>query len=359
MSFTNPGLLWLLLLLPFVGLLYWGARASRLRRLRKFGDPERLQVLMPEASRYMPAVKLTLGLTVLGFMVIILARPRANDTLADAARQQESSRGIEAVVCFDVSNSMLASATDDPAGTSRLERSKQLFEQLLKKMRDDKVGLVVFAGEAYTQLPVTSDYVSAQMFMHNLAPSMVGTQGTDIDAAISMASSLFTPNSKVGKAIIIITDGEAFDGDATAAASRAARNGIMVDVVGVGTEKGAPIPLTQQKDRFFVDETGQTVMTALDATTAAEIAKAGGGVYVNANEPGALTTLDKSLDKLAKEEFMRTTVSPAAELFPLFTWMTLVLLMIYMFTVTRKISWLSRINFFTSKPTSDANKHEA
>lgn len=359
MSFTNPGLLWLLLLIPFVGLLYWGARASRLGKLRRFGNPERLQVLMPEASHYMPVVKLALGLVVLGLMVVILARPRANDTLADAARQQESTRGIEAVVCFDVSNSMLASSTDDPAGMSRLERAKQLFDQLMKKMRDDKVGLVVFAGEAYTQLPVTSDYVSAQMFMNNLSPKMVGTQGTDIDAAISMASSLFNPSKKVGKAIIIITDGESFDGDATAAAARAARSGIMVDVVGVGTEKGAPIPLTQEKDRFFVDENGQTVITTLDATSAAEIAKAGEGVYVNANEPGALTTLDKSLDKLAKEEFIRTTVSPAAELFPLFTWMALVLLMIYMFTVTRKISWLSKIDFFTRKPKSDANNHEA
>lgn len=359
MSFTNPGLLWLLLLIPFVGLLYWGARASRLRRLRRFGDPERLQALMPEASRYMPAVKLSLGLAVLALMVVILARPRANDTLADAARQQESSRGIEAVICFDVSNSMLASSTDDPAGISRLERAKQLFEQLVKKMRDDKVGLVVFAGDAYTQLPVTTDYISAQMFIHTLSPSMVDTQGTDIDAAISMASSLFSPDTKAGKAIIIITDGEAFDGNATAAASRAASNGIVVDVVGVGTEKGAPIPLTNEKDRFFVDENGQTVITTLDATTAAEIAKAGGGIYVNANEPGALTALDKSLDKLAKEEFMRTTVSPAAELFPLFTWMAIVLLLIFMFTVTRKISWLSRINFFTRKPTSDASNHEA
>lgn len=356
MSFTYPGLLWLLLLLPFVGLLYWGACMSRRRKLRRYGNPVQLQTLMPEASHYMPGVKLALGLAVLGLMVVMLARPRAKDTLADAARQQESSRGIEAVVCFDVSNSMLASSTDDPKGMSRLERAKQFFDRLLKTMRDDKVGLVVFAGEAYTQLPVTTDYVSAQMFMNNLSPGMVGTQGTDIDAAISMASSLFTPETKAGKAIIIITDGEAFDGDATAAAGRAAHNGIQIDVVGVGTEKGAPIPLTTAKDRFFEDERGQTVITSLDAKTAAEIAKAGGGIYVNCNDPRALISLDKSLDKLAKEEFMRTTVSPAAELFPLFTWMALVLLMIYIFTVTRKISWLSRFNFFTRKTASDAKK---
>ncbi len=359
MSFTNPMLLWLLLLLPLMALLYWGARVSRRRKLARYGNPGRLQGLMPRASRYMPVVKLLLGLAVLGLMVVVLARPRAKDTLADAARQQESSRGIEAVVCFDVSNSMLASSTDDPKGISRLERAKQLFEQLLKKMRNDKVGLVVFAGEAYTQLPVTADYVSAQMFTQNLSPSMVGTQGTDIDAAISIASGLFTPETKSGKAIIIITDGESFDGDATGAAARAAHNGIQVDVIGVGTEKGAPIPLTKDKERFFVDENGQTVMTALDAATAAQIAEAGKGVYVNANEPGALVVLDKSLDKLAKEEFMRTTVSPAAELFPLFTWLAVILLIIYLFTVTRKIAWLSRINFFTRKPTSEAQNHEA
>ena len=347
-SFAYPKLPYLLLLVPAVGGLFWLSRVARRRKLRRYGNPEVLAALMPEASLYMPWVKLALSLVALSLLVIVLARPRASATLEESARETETSRGIEIMLCLDVSNSMLASATDDPRGISRLDRAKHLLERLIKSMRDDKVGLIVFAGDAYTQLPVTADRISAQMFVNGVSTEMVPTQGTAIGAAIDMAMDSFTPDDKGGKAIVIITDGENFEDDAVQSAKRAASAGIQVDVIGLGSGKGAPIIINRSTNEYMKDSQGNQVVTRLNEEEAQKIADAGKGAFINGSSNNAVADLDSKLDTLAKSDFMRTTFSPQAEQFPVFAWLALIFLVIEAMTVTRKISWLKKITFFST-----------
>lgn len=351
-SFAYPELLYLLLIIPVAVGLFWLARVSRIRRLQRFGRPEVLDSLMPDASRYMPWVKLAVSMLALAFLIIVLARPRATASLEESARETETSRGIEVMICLDVSNSMLASSTDDPQGIPRLDRAKHLLEQLVKSMRDDRVGLIVFAGDAYTQLPITSDYISAKMFINSVSTTMVPTQGTAIGAAIDMALNAFTPDEKCGRAIIVITDGENFEDDAVDAAKRAADAGVIVDVVGLGTAGGAPIIIDRYKGVYMQDDEGKQVITALNEGEAQKIAKAGKGIYVQGSSLSAVGDVDRHLNTLAKKDFMRTTFSPQSEQFPVFAWIALILLIIDALTVTRKISWLRKISFFTNKSQS-------
>lgn len=353
-TFAYPHLLYLLLLIPAaLGLFIW-ARISRLRKLRRFGNPETLAPLMPEVSRYMPCVKLVFSLLIIGILVIILARPRATGGLDEDSADTETTRGIEVMVCLDVSNSMLASSTDDEAGIGRLQRAKFILEKLIDKMHNDKVGLIVFAGDAYTQLPITSDYISAKMFINNISTDMVPTQGTAIGAAIDMAMNSFTPDDKMGKAIIVITDGENFEDNAVEEAGRAANAGIQVDVIGLGSGRGVRIPIG--RNNYMINpSTGEEVLTKLDDATASEIAKAGKGIFINGAASSAVNDIDKKMDELEQGEFSRKTFSPQSEQFPVFAWIALLLLVTDTIVVTRKISWLKKYRFF-SKEEEGGNK---
>lgn len=346
-SFVYPTLLYLLLLIPaIVGLWFW-ARWSGKRNLRKFGNIAILSHLMPDASKYMGGVKLAVEMVALAAMIIALARPIANNTGAEGASETVTSRGIELMVCLDVSNSMLASSTNNPSGQSRLNKAKNILEKIIDKMSNDKIGLIVFAGDAYTQLPITSDYISAKMFLSSINTGIVPTQGTAIGTAIDMAASSFTPDSDMPKAIVVITDAENFEDDAVGAAKSAEKSGIRVDVVGVGTTEGAPIPLNSSHTEFMRDENGQEVITALNETMGEEIAKAGGGIYLNANNPSVVTDLDDNLNNLGDAEFTRKHHSPAAEQFNILAWIALVFVVIDLFILNRKIKWLTRYNFFS------------
>ncbi len=353
-TFAYPHLLYLLLLIPAaLGLFIW-TRISRLRKLRRFGNPETLAPLMPEVSRYMPWVKLVFSLLIIGVLVVILARPRATGGLDEDSADTETTRGIEVMVCLDVSNSMLASSTDDEAGISRLQRAKFILEKLIDKMHNDKVGLIVFAGDAYTQLPITSDYISAKMFINNISTDMVPTQGTAIGAAIDMAMNSFTPDDKMGKAIIVITDGENFEDNAVEEAGCAANAGIQVDVIGLGSGRGVRIPIG--RNNYMINpSTGEEVLTKLDDATASEIAKAGKGIFINGAASSAVNDIDKKMDELEQGEFSRKTFSPQSEQFPVFAWIALLLLVTDTIVVTRKISWLKKYRFF-SKEEEGGNK---
>ena len=239
-NFANPQLLYLLLIVPVIAGLYFLGRSARRRKLKKFGKLNIIQNLMPDASRYMPGVKIIIELLAVVFIIIAIARPYATNS-DFGAKEEETSAGIEVMICFDLSNSMLASSTDDPKGISRLQRAKVILEKLLDKLGNDKVGLIVFAGDAYTQLPITSDFISAKMFINNLNTDAVPTQGTAIGAALNMAINSFTPDSDFQKAIILITDAENFEDNAMEEANRAADAGIQVDVIGLGTGKGIQI----------------------------------------------------------------------------------------------------------------------
>ncbi|MCI9608093.1 MAG: VWA domain-containing protein [Muribaculaceae bacterium] len=348
-SFANPHLLYLLIVVPVLGLLYALACYRRKRALEKFGKLSVLQSLMPDASRYMGWVKTTLALCALTFIIIALARPY---TPSDQPKSddEQTARGIEVMLCVDVSNSMLASSTDDPGGVSRLQRAKFLLERLIDKMHDDKVGLIVFAGDAYTQLPITSDYISAKMFLNGITTDMVPTQGTAIGAALDMAINSFTPESEFQKAIVLITDGENFEDNATEVAKRAADAGIEVDVIGIGSGKGAPIPVKAGLNEYMKDYNGNEVRTALNEQMASEIAKAGDGIYVSGASSAAVSDIDSQLDKLAKTEYKRSAaVSSANELFPIAALIALIILVIDGVLSYSKLSWLRDINFFTKK----------
>ena len=341
-DFAYPYLLNLLWLVPAFAVLFWWARAARRRRLAQFGRPDIVATLMPDAPPYKPAVKLTLRLIALAALVLVLARPRAGEKQHDSAVA-----GIEVMIAFDVSNSMLASATDDPAGTSRLDRARLTLEKLLDRLDNDKVGLIIFAGQAKTQLPMTTDFYSAKMYLRELSPELIRSQGTSVAEAIRMAMNGFGPDENVHKAIILITDSEDHEGEAVEAARLAAENGIQVDVVGLGSAKGAPIPMPGRKGEYFRDAQGQIVTTTLNADLAAQIAEAGGGIYVNGASSDALDALDDRLDTLAKSEFKHVTYTAGAEQFPIFAWIALIFLIADIFVLDRKNSVLRRVNFFT------------
>ena len=339
-GFANPQYLYLLLLLPVAAALFWWSRRARLAQLRRFGRPEVVQEFMPDVSPYKPWVRLSLELLLLALIIIILARPRAG-----AAPTSATIHGIEIMVAVDVSNSMNASATDNPQDVSRLQRAKMILEKIIARSHGDKFGLVVFAGNAYMQMPMTGDASSAKLFLGGINTTMVPTQGTAIGTAIDMSAEAFSQSKKSQKTIIVITDGENFEDDAVGAAHQAQKNGIQVNVVGVGSDHGAPIPMPD--GGYLTDETGQTVVTYLNEKMAQQIADAGKGIYINGSANDAVETLNNALDKLAKTDLATVAYSKHDEQFPVFAWMALVVLLALMILLERKNPWLNQFNFFT------------
>lgn len=342
-SFANPEYLYLLMLIPVIFGLFLLSRMIRAKNIKKYGNPALLEAQMPDVSKYKPWIKISIQLVALALIVIILARPRA---MGNSKAETINVQGIEVMVALDVSNSMLASSTDDPNGISRLQQAKLLLEKLIDKLGNDKVGLIVFAGDAYTQIPITADFVSAKMFLSNIEPSMVPTQGTAIGAAIKMAANSFTADDKIQKSIILITDGENHEDDAVEAAKDAHDKGIQINVLGVGTPKGAPIPIGG-KGNYMKDESGNIVITQPNEQIAQDVANAGKGIYVSGTNRDALNVLDARLKELSKSNISKNVFSPNDEQFPVFAWVALALLICDIFVLDRKISWLKNINLFS------------
>lgn len=342
-SFANPEYLYLLILIPVIFGLFLLSRMIRAKNIKKYGNPALLEAQMPDVSKYKPWIKISIQLVALALIVIILARPRA---MGNSKAETINVQGIEVMVALDVSNSMLASSTDDPNGISRLQQAKLLLEKLIDKLGNDKVGLIVFAGDAYTQIPITADFVSAKMFLSNIEPSMVPTQGTAIGAAIKMAANSFTADDKIQKSIILITDGENHEDDAVEAAKDAHDKGIQINVLGVGTPKGAPIPIGG-KGNYMKDESGNIVITQPNEQIAQDVANAGKGIYVSGTNRDALNVLDARLKELSKSNISKNVFSPNDEQFSVFAWVALALLICDIFVLDRKISWLKNINFFS------------
>ncbi len=342
MNFAYPHILYLLLLVPAIfGLFYW-ARTRRRAKLRRFGRPEILASLMPDASTYTPWVKISLETMAVAMLVIACARPQYGEK-----EQQETTNGIEVMIALDVSRSMNASSTDDPNGISRLNRAKFLLGKMVDALDNDRVGLIVFAGESYTQLPITTDFVSAKMYINDITTDMVSTQGTAIGNAIGKAMNSFSPDDEINRAIIVITDGENHEGDAIDMARQAHEAGIQIDVIGVGSIKGAPIPVNASRGEYLKDYNGQPVTTALNEEMAREIAKAGGGIYISGSSSNAVSELTDQLDHLQKSELKNVRYKQSAEQFPLFVFLAFLLLLVDIFVLDRKIGWLKNYNFFS------------
>lgn len=317
--FEDPIYLWLLVLIPVLALIRFITYRNKKKKLRKFGDPKLLKELMPDVSRFRPSVKFWILLGALALLIIMLARPQMGTKIS-----QEKRTGIETIIALDISNSMLA----EDIVPSRLDRSKMMVENLVDHFTNDKIGLIVFAGDAFVQLPITSDYVSAKMFLSSIDPSMMATQGTDIATAINMGMNSFTQEEGIGKAIIVITDGEDHEGGALEAAEAAKKKGMRVYVLGVGSSQGAPIPIPGTGN-YMKDNTGNTVMSALNEDMCKQVAAAGGGVYIHVeNNSAAQQQLDNELDKLSKKETSTTVYSDYDEQFQAFGILALLLLII-------------------------------
>jgi len=338
--FEDPIYLWLLVLIPVLALIRFISYRNQKKRLRKFGEPALLKALMPDVSRFRPSVKFWILQGALALLVLMLARPQMGTKIS-----QEKRVGIETIICMDISNSMLA----EDIVPSRLDRSKMMIENLVDHFSNDKIGLIVFAGDAFVQLPITSDYVSAKMFLSSIDPSMMATQGTDIGRAIDMATHSFTPEEGIGRAIIVITDGENHEGGAVEAAVAAKDAGMRVYVLGVGSSKGSPIPIPGTGD-YMKDNTGNTVMSALNEQMCKELAQAGGGAYIHVeNNSAAQEQLDNELDKLSKKETTATLYSEFDEQFQAFGLLALLLLVLEICILDRRNPLLKNISLFGKK----------
>ena len=336
-KFANPNALFLYILLLVVVGIYFVACRRRKKALARYGSPELLGAMMPEVSSHRPALKFWITFVALCFMVLVLARPQFGSKAETVTRQ-----GIETVIALDISNSMLA----EDVAPSRLEKSKNVISKLVDSFVDDKVGLIVFAGDAFIQLPITSDFISAKIFLESITPDLIARQGTNIKAAIDMATRSFTPKEEVGKAIIIITDGENHEGGAKEAAKAAAEKGMMVYVMGVGSPEGAPIPAGRAND-FRRDKEGNVIVTKLNEQMCQEIAAAGNGVYIRIdNTNNAQKILQKEIDKLAKADVETTIYSEYNEQFMVMAWIAFVLLLLEMLLMVKKNPRLKNINLF-------------
>lgn len=337
--FEDPIYLWLLLLVPVLVLVALLGHRKRKKQLKAFGDPELLKDLMPDVSAYRPWVKLGLAVFAFALLVVMLARPQMGTKIT-----HEKRNGIEAVIAIDVSNSMMA----QDVVPSRLEKSKLLIENLVDHFTHDHIGLVVFAGDAFVQLPITTDYVSAKMFLQNIDPSLVATQGTDIAKALNLSMRSFSQQKDIGKAVIVITDGEDHEGGALEAAKAANDKGVRVFILGIGNTKGAPIPL--QEGGYLTDRNGQTVLTALNETMCKEIAQAGKGTYIHVdNTNDAQEKLNDELAKLQRADTQAVIYSEYGEQFQAVCIIVIILLIAEILILDIKNPKLRNIHLFGSK----------
>lgn len=335
--FADPTYLYLLIILPFIAAFYIYSNYRRRKNIRKFGDPELLAELMPDVSKHRPKVKFWLTFAALTLTIFLLARPQFGAKMETVKR-----KGVEVVIALDISNSMLA----QDVAPSRLEKSKKLISKLVDELDNDKVGLIVFAGDAFTQLPITSDYISAKMFLESINPSLITTQGTAIGKAIDVAMRSFTPQEGVGRAIVIITDGENHEGGAVEAAQEAAKKGIRVFVLGVGSPDGSPIPAEGTND-FRKDKDGNVIVTRLNEQMCQEIAKAGDGIYIRVdNTNSAQRALNSEIAKMSKMDVESKVYTEFDEQFQAIAWIIFILLLAEMLILERKNPLFKNIKLF-------------
>lgn len=336
-KFANPEYLYLLALVPVLVALHIISNIRRNRKLAEYGDQELISQLMPDASVSRPNIKFWLLFTAYALSCVLLARPQFGSKQETVTR-----KGIETVIALDISNSMLA----DDVAPNRLEKSKRIISNLVDQFKDDKVGLIVFAGDAFVQLPITSDFISAKVFLNTISPALITRQGTDIKTAIELATRSFTPNEGVGKAIIVITDGENHEGGAVEAAQAAAEKGYLVYVMGVGLPSGSPIP-GDSRGEFLKDKEGNVVVTRLNEEMCRNIAAAGKGAYFYVdNSNAAEKALQKEIDKLAKADVETTVYTEYDEQFAIIAWIILVVILFEIFICESRNPRLRNFSLF-------------
>ena len=342
--FANPQYLWLLLAVPALAALYALAARSRRKRLARFGNPAILEELMPEVSTGRTAFKFILFCTAVALLVLAAARPQFGSKL-----REEKAQGIEMMLTIDVSNSMLA----EDFQPNRLERTKYAIGKLFEGLQQDRVGLVVFAGEPKVQLPITSDYRMAKAFAKRISPSMASVQGTSIGKALSLAEMSFSSGSGDSRVIILITDGEDHEGNVMQAAERAAEQGIRIFTIGIGTPEGAPIEIGGE---FIKDEKGDMVVSKLDEKMLQEIARITGGAYIRATKQSiGLDEIVRAINDMEQSELSTVRFEEYNEQFQYLIAIAFALLLVEFWLLDRRNPLLARFNIFREQRTDTDN----
>lgn len=325
--------------MPLLAVFYIYSNYKRRKNIRLYGDPELLRHLMPSVSKYRPDIKFWMLFAAIVLIIIMLARPQFGSKMEKVKRT-----GVEAIVALDISNSMLAK----DVSPSRLEKSKMLISRMIDHFTSDKVGLIVFAGEAFTQLPITTDYISAKMFLSSISPSLITTQGTDIGCAINLAMKSFTSQKGLERAIIVITDGENHEEGAEDVVKEAAKKGIHIYVLGIGSSQGSPIPIPG-KDSYRTDNQGNVIITKLNEQMCQQIAKSGHGAYIRVdNSSSAEQALQGEIDKLAKSDVESSVYSEYDEQFQAVAWLILILLFAEIGILEKKNPLFRNVHLFAN-----------
>ena len=337
--FAHTYYFYLLLLIPlfiavFILFLVWRRKA-----LNRFGARSVIQQLMPEFSNAKLILKFILVLIAYIFLVIAIAGPQTGSRLEDIKR-----KGIDLMIALDISNSMLA----EDIRPNRLERAKQAISRLIDNLEGDRIGIVVFAGKAYMQLPITTDYAAAKMFLSTINTNIISTQGTAIADALEMAASSFG-ESKNNKAIVIITDGEDHEGNVLEQTEAAVKNGISIYTIGMGSSEGSPIPIYNGNVQtgYKKDRDGNTVISRLDETLLQQMASLGNGIYVRAsNSETGLQKIFDEINKIQKTEIESRQFSDYENRFQYFLAITLIFLIFELLVFDKKNQWFSKFEPF-------------
>lgn len=337
--FANPDYLYLLLLLPVMALLYILNEFRKRRTRKRLGEARLISSLMPELSDSRSVVKIILLLTAVLAGIIMLSRPQFGSKIEDVKKQ-----GVEVIIALDVSNSMLS----EDIQPDRLTRAKQAISRLVDNLDNDKIGLIVFAGDAYTQIPVTTDYVSAKMFLSTISPEMVPKQGTAIGAAINLGVRSFSPGEGKSKAMIIITDGENHEDDPVGPAEEAAKAGIVIHTIGIGSTEGVPVPvIVNGKTEYLKDVNGNTVISKLNEDILKKIAMSGNGNYVRASNTNiGLDQIFSDIRSMKKQELESTQYTEYNDQFQIFAAIALFLLIVEFIVMDRRNRRLANIRMF-------------
>lgn len=339
----EKGYLYFLIAIPVLAMLFLYVQYWKRKKQREFGDLDLLKKLSPEKSIFKPVLKLIVFLMALACLIIGLINPKMGTKIETVKRE-----GIDIVFAIDVSKSMLA----EDVAPSRLEKSKQLVSQIINNLGSDRIGIVAYSGSAFPVLPITTDYSVAKMFLQSMNPGMISSQGTSIDQAINLATTFIDKKDKTNKLLIIISDGEDHSESSLNAAEEAKKLGLKIITIGVGSEKGGPIPLKRNGvvETFQRDQNDEVVITKRNPDVLKEIAKATGGGYVDGNS--TKTVLDyvkNALDNIQRTEFESTQMADFKSQFQWFLGFGFFLLFLDVFLLEKKTKWVEKMNLFNEK----------
>ncbi len=343
LRFANAYLLWALLLVPLLIILFLAVRRWKKKSLAAFGDKAVISRIMPDVSLSRPAVKFVFFLLAYAMLIIGLAGPQVGAHIEEVKR-----KGADLMIVLDVSNSMLS----QDFAPNRLENAKRALGQLVDNLHDDRIGIIVFAGEAYVQMPVTTDYSAAKMFLNTINTGIVPVQGTAIAAAVEMGMKSFNFKDGTSKAMILMTDGENHEDDAVAAAQVAHEKGVAIHVIGFGSPQGAPVPIYENGKQigFHTDSAGHNVISKLDENLCKQIAVAGNGVYIRATDSNSgLGIVMDQVRKMQQKTYDSKSFKDYEDRYQFFLVIALLLLVIEFFISNRKNSRLSKLKLFEAE----------